>query len=93
MEAPLPRWLKPGVHILTTSDPNLRGGQDTQTLAAALDEMGKRSARAQGLKKAITTWIGYRGSDNRLIVSIGAPTVPHGPPTFRGILRVGERQL
>ena len=85
----------PGIHILTaadgerlTKDPSGSG----QSFGQAIDEMGKRSARAQGLKKPITTWIGFRCSDNRLIVSMGGPTVPHGPPTIRGILRVGSRQ-
>ena len=86
----------PGIHILTAADGERLAKDPSgsgQSFGQAIDEMGKRSARAQGLKKPITTWIGFRCSDNRLIVSMGGPTVPHGPPTIRGILRVGSRQL
>ena len=86
----------PGIHILTAADGERLAKDPSgsgQSFGQAIDEMGKRSARAQGLKKPITTWIGFRCSDNRLIVSMGGPTVPHGPPMIRGILRVGSRQL
>ena len=89
MEAPsLPRALRtPGVHILSSMDVRRVCGGEEGTLGSLVDEMGKRSARAQGLKRPITTWVGLKGSDNRIVLSVGEG------PTVRGLLRVGERQL
>ena len=62
-------------------------------LGAAVDEMGKRSAKAQGLRSAITTWMSLASSGNRLVLSVGPSSGRGGLPTIRGLLRVGERQL
>ena len=85
--------LKPGIVILTCADIMRVRDADERCLGAALDEMGKRSARAQGLKRPITTWGALRGSDHKLVLSIGPPTDQGKPPTIRGLLRIGERSL
>ena len=93
MEATLPRWLKPGIVVLTSDQLKRIPRAEAQMLGGALDEMGKRSGKAQGLKRAITTWSSLITSDNRIVLSIGAASSSSGLPTMRGLLRVGERQL
>ena len=95
MEAPLPRFLTPGVHLLTSSEMSRLPKGESDLLRDAIDIMGKRSAKAQGLSKAITVFNALIGSasGNRLYLSIGAPAEKGGERTVRGLLRVGERQL
>ena len=94
MECALPRFLStPGVYVLTASEAGRIRGVDGDQLGSALDEMGKRSGRAQGLKRPITSWSGFRNTNHRIVLSIGAPLIDRGHPTLRGLLRVGERQL
>ena len=93
MEAALPRWLTPGVICLTPDQVKRLPPGESKMLGAAVDEMGKRSAKAQGLRSAITTWMSLASSGNRLVLSVGPSSGRGGLPTIRGLLRVGERQL
>ena len=95
VRTPLPRFLTPGVHLLTSSEMSRLPKGESDLLRDAIDIMGKRSAKAQGLSKAITVFNALIGSasGNRLYLSIGAPAEKGGERTVRGLLRVGERQL
>ena len=87
MEATLPRSLnKPGIVILGRRELRQFQGQEAALLGAAIDEMGKRSMRAQGLRKPITTWASVQNSEHRTVLSIDRGCI-------RGLLRVGERNL
>ena len=94
METPLPRALRVNaVTVLTPQQLRQFQGGDRELMCAAIDEMGQRSKRAQGLSRPITTWAQLLCSEHRLYLSVGSPNVRGGPPTLRGLLRVGERQL
>ena len=79
--------------VLTPQQLRQFQGGDRELMCAAIDEMGQRSKRAQGLSRPITTWAQLLCSEHRLYLSVGSPNVRGGPPTLRGLLRVGERQL
>ena len=86
MECNLPRTIRPGVLILGPQQLRALGPAEEDALRNAVDEMGKRSGKAQGLRGAITHWSALKGSGHRLFLAIGNKSV-------RGLLRVGERQL
>lgn len=86
MQAEIPRCIRPGIVAVTRE--LLRGLEpaDARALGEAIDEMGKRSAKAQGLKKPITSHHQMLGCDNRLFLSVERNAV-------RGLIRCGGRQL
>jgi GNAT superfamily N-acetyltransferase len=86
MEAALPRTVRQGVLTVDQASMRAMAPADAQLLANAVDAMGVRSGKAQGLRGAITRWSALQGNGNRLFLAIGKGTV-------RGLLRVGERQL
>ena len=87
MEAALPKsWERLGLVQVTTATLKALAPADSTAVAKAIDEMGVRSARAQGLSKPITTYSVMRTSDNRLYMAVDRGVL-------RGILRVGKRSL
>lgn len=94
MQTALPRYLKlNAISVLGPRELKQFQGTDRECLSTAIDEMGQRSKRAQGLSRPITTWSQVLCSDHRLYLSVGAPEERGGLPTLRGLLRVGERSL
>ena len=61
-------------------------GAELAALSDAIDAMGVRSAKAQGLGRPITTASGMRTSDHRLYLTLRRGEI-------RGLLRVGTKQL
>ena len=49
---------------------------DRQALSDAIDEMGKRSAKAQGLSRPITSITQMHGCDHNLYISLARDEVP-----------------
>mmetsp|Transcript_25531 Transcript_25531/g.71828 ORF Transcript_25531/g.71828 Transcript_25531/m.71828 type:complete len:481 (+) Transcript_25531:175-1617(+) len=86
MECELPHSIRPGVLVVTRELLKQLTPHDTRLLGEAIDQMGKRSMKAQGLSRPITTYSQMMSCDNRLFLSIGRGTV-------RGLIRVGGRQL
>ena len=86
-DAPPPMTsLKQGFHLFTGRTLRQLGANDVQ-LQEAVDIMGKRSARAQGLKKAITSYVQMTTSDHRLFLLVARGGA------LKGMMRVGQRQL
>ena len=87
-ELMLPRSVaQPGVVMLTRASLQRLSREDEEIVRHVLDTMGKRSMRAQGLSKPITTFGAMLGSDFRLYLSVAAQGV------VRGLLKVGTKQL
>ena len=82
-DAPPPMTsLKQGFHLFTGRTLRQLGANDVQ-LQEAVDIMGKRSARAQGLKKAITSYVQMTTSDHRLFLLVARGGA------LKGMMRVG----
>jgi len=86
IEACLPRSWGQGIVCITSKTLQALTPAEARSVGAAIDEMGVRSAKAQGLPKPITTFSQMRSCDNRLYMAVGRRSV-------RGIIRVGRRQL
>lgn len=86
MEAAIPRTWNPGIIVATSKTLQALPPAEASAFGKSLDEMGVRSAKAQGLSKPITSNCQMRTTDNKLYLAVSRGVL-------RGMLRVGKRQL
>jgi hypothetical protein len=63
------------VAVLTIGTIKALPAAEKQALGEAIDEMGRRSAKAQGLSRPITSVTQMHGCDHRLYISVGRDEV------------------